>query len=128
MPVFSISTILIGRSLWVGSLVKPHLFALGFDSGLYRGEVDLSTEDGVDSIFRLLELPGGYIGVNGLSAGVGWQQLTDQPERAAQQRVRPRVGSRRERRRTTHSNWKPSTAHESLPEVPASARPLRRRP
>ncbi len=73
-------------------------------------------------------LPGGYIGVNGLSAGVGWQQLTEQPAHAAPQRVRPRVGSRRERRRTARSEWKPSTAHPGLPEVSASASPLRRRP
>ncbi|MGK4584827.1 hypothetical protein [Kitasatospora sp. HPMI-4] len=51
-------------------------------------------------------LPGGYIGVFDISAGTGWTQQTgsDTPAYAD----RPRVGSRRERRRLPRDQWLPS--------------------
>jgi hypothetical protein len=65
-------------------------------------------------------LPGGYIGYYDLAGG-GWQQLTarevmdarqmrTQDTRPAPYKSRPRVGSRRERRRTPKSQWSTSTA------------------
>jgi len=61
-------------------------------------------------IKKPLELrPGGYISFNDISSGVAWQQIE---ERAGESAVplRPRVGSRRERRRTSRTLWYRSTA------------------
>jgi len=109
-----------------GTTVSDFVFPSWFEPFWRPGTTQFDYKNQIKQPFELL--PGGYIGVNGLSAGVGWQQLTEQPAHAAPQRVRPRVGSRRERRRTARSEWKPSTAHPGLPEVSASASPLRRRP
>lgn len=63
-------------------------------------------------------LPGGYIGYYDLAGG-GWQQLTARAATDARQmrssdptpyEARPRVGSRRERRRTPKSQWLLSSA------------------
>ncbi len=65
-------------------------------------------------------LPGGYIGYFDLDGG-GWQQLTAREPSDARQmtarsagptpyKARPRVGSRRERRRTPKNQWLASTA------------------
>ncbi|MFI9363777.1 hypothetical protein ACIG5E_22390 [Kitasatospora sp. NPDC053057] len=51
-------------------------------------------------------LPGGYIGVFNVSAGTGWSQQTQNA--TADYVNRPRVGSRRERRRTPRDQWLPS--------------------
>ena len=109
-----------------GTTVSDFVFPSWFEPFWPPGTTQFDYKNQIKQPFELL--PGGYIGVNGLSPGVGWQQLTEQPAHAAPQRVRPRVGSRRERRRTARSQWKPSTAHPGLPGIPASARPLRRRP
>ncbi len=53
-------------------------------------------------------LSGGYIGVFDITAGTGWQQLTADPK--YNYFARPRVGSRRERRRTPREQWQPSDA------------------
>lgn len=73
----------------------------------------------VTAPFQLL--PGGYIGYFDLDGGRGWQQLTAREASDARsisaRRVgptpyaaRPRVGSRRERRRTPKGQWSTSTA------------------
>lgn len=91
-----------------------------------RGATQFDYRNQIKRPFELL--PGGYIGVYGVFAGTGWQQPTEQPAHAMQHRVRPRVGNRRERRRTARSDWWRSTAHASLADLPASAERLRRRP
>jgi hypothetical protein len=53
-------------------------------------------------------LPGGYIGVFDVTSGSGWQQLTADPK--YNYSARPRVGSRRERRRTPREQWQASDA------------------
>lgn len=60
----------------------------------------------IDRPFKLL--PGGYIGYYDLRYGNGWQQLT---ENHAQYhpKLRPPVGSRRERRRIRRRDWVAST-------------------
>jgi hypothetical protein len=58
-------------------------------------------------ISRPLELlRGGYIGYFDVTGGSGWQQLTDGAK--YDYRARPRVGSRRERRRTPREQWQVS--------------------
>ena len=55
--------------------------------------------------------PGGYIGINDIVDGVGWQQLVAAtPASEMMSLGRPRVGSRRERRRTSRDLWRFSTA------------------
>jgi hypothetical protein len=59
-------------------------------------------------IKRPLELlTGGYIGVFDVTSGTGWHQITAQGH-AQTQDMRPRVGSRRERRRTPRDQWQRS--------------------
>jgi hypothetical protein len=66
-------------------------------------------------------LPGGYIGYLDLQGGRGWQQLTTREVSDARSldarrmgpspySARPRVGSRRERRRTPKSQWSHSSS------------------
>jgi hypothetical protein len=51
-----------GDTLWVGSLVRPRLRAISLRTGLVERELSLNDEE-VDGIFRMIELPGGLIGV-----------------------------------------------------------------
>ncbi|MET8629538.1 hypothetical protein ABZW30_38375 [Kitasatospora sp. NPDC004669] len=51
-------------------------------------------------------LPGGYIGVFDVTAGIGWTQKT--ADERAEYRLRAHVGSRRERRRIPRDQWLPS--------------------
>jgi len=53
-------------------------------------------------------LPGGYIGVFDVTRGTGWHQLTA-AEGPVHYSMRPHVGSRRERRRTSRDEWLHST-------------------
>lgn len=53
-------------------------------------------------------LAGGYIGVFDITAGNGWQQVTADVK--YNYLARPRVGSRRERRRTPREHWQESDA------------------
>src|SRR5262245_26743764 len=73
----------------------------------------------VGSPFELL--PGGYIGYYAMDGGGGWQQLTAREAADARKisarasapapyTARPRVGSRRERRRTPKGQWLHSSA------------------
>ena len=62
---------------------------------------------------KLIEKPltllkGGYLQYLDLTGSAGWQQETAAKITA---RTRPRVGSRRERRRVGHSNWEVATAN-----------------
>lgn len=53
-------------------------------------------------------LPGGYLQYLDLTSTAGWQQVTAQKK--ALSRLRPRVGSRRERRRVSRDSWQRSVA------------------
>lgn len=53
-------------------------------------------------------LPGGYIGVYNISNGSGWQQITAK-EGPIEYRMRPKIGSRRDKRRIPRSQWMLST-------------------
>ena len=60
----------------------------------------------IEQPFQLLK--GGYIGIYDVTSGSGWQQITAQLG-PRHRRVRPPVGSRRERRRTPKHDWQRST-------------------
>lgn len=54
---------------------------------------------------------GGYIGVFDVTSGNGWTQITDEKMHA---RIRPDVGTRRERRRVLRAHWMKSIDHASI--------------
>jgi hypothetical protein len=60
--------------------------------------------------FHLLK--GGYIGVFDVASGTGWHQITAEGSPFEAQ-MRPRVGSRRERRRTLREHWLVSAPKEN---------------
>ena len=60
-----------------------------------------------------LELrPEGYMAFNDIIDGVGWQQI-DAKTRGRSTPLRPRLGSRRDRRRVRRDLWMRSTVHQS---------------
>ena len=75
-----------------------------FETFRKKGPFDFQKQ--IEEPFSLL--PGGYIGVYDIAAGTGWQQITKDLRKT--DRSRPRVGSRRERRRTPRNRWIASTA------------------
>jgi len=100
-------------------LVSDFVFPAWFESFWPAGATQFDFQKKIDKPFDLL--PGGYIGVFDVRAGTGWQQLTadapvdtasaaavvDALRRPAHYRydMRPRIGSRRERRRTPRDRW-----------------------
>ncbi len=56
-------------------------------------------------------LPGGYISALDPSNSTGWIMLTADRNKATLLDMRPRLGSRRQRRQIGHANWVRSTAH-----------------
>jgi len=102
-----------------GVLVSDFVYPAWFESFWSVGAAQFDQQKKIDKPFDLL--PGGYIGVFDVRAGTGWQQLTadvpvdvanagavvDALRRPATYRydMRPRIGSRRERRRTPRDRW-----------------------
>ncbi len=99
-----------------GTAVSDFVYPSWFESFWKPGATQFDRQNQIREPFELL--PGGYIGVYGVVAGTGWQQLTAELPTAGMHKVRPHVGSRRERRRTARSGWQQSDAHSSLAEVP----------
>ncbi len=89
-----------------GISVSDFVYPAWFESFRKDGPFDFKEQLG-----RPFELAaGGYIGIYRVTDGAGWQQLTARSE-DRHPRNRPRVGSRRERRRTPRSHWVKSTYH-----------------
>lgn len=88
-----------------GTLVSDFVYPSWFQAGARAG----TKFDHLGRVKAPLELlPGGYIGIFDLVGG-GWTQLHPAGAQLAYQ-DRPRVGSRRERRRTPRDQWLASTA------------------
>src|SRR5205807_2681637 len=90
-----------------GTLVSDFVYPAWFEPSRDPGSAKFDYANKVQAPFELL--PGGYIGVFDVTAGVGWQQITAQGS-APKYRMRPQVGSRRERRRTLRDQWLRSLA------------------
>jgi hypothetical protein len=87
--------------------VSDFVFPTWFDpTARDRGETKFDQQGQIKQPFELL--PGGYIGMMDLTSPQGWQQITAEGEPDDDPLQRPRVGSRRERRRTPLSAWKSS--------------------
>ncbi len=85
-----------------GTVVSDFVYPSWFESSRGEGSTQFDYGNQITKPFQLL--PGGYIGVFDVTSGTGWHQLT--PERAVYEyAMRPRVGSRRERRRTPRDQW-----------------------
>jgi hypothetical protein len=92
-------------------LVSDFVFPSWFEGFRAEGSTQF---DQTNNISEPLELvPGGYIGVFKVNDGTGWQQITAQktPTDATH---RGNVGSRRERRRTPHTQWVTSHTYKEI--------------
>jgi hypothetical protein len=96
--------------------VSDFVYPAWFESFRQRGSTQFDHRQHLRRPFELLS--GGYIGAFNVTAGSGWTQLVareaphsalaepDQLEEGPYDyRIRPHVGSRRERRRTTRDRW-----------------------
>ena len=83
-----------------GILVSDFVYPAWFESFRKSGsQFDFGGH--IKKPFQLLK--GGYIGVYDVKSGSGWTQITAEGKPVYS--ARPRVGSRRERRRTPRSQW-----------------------
>ncbi len=105
-----------------GTLVSDFVYPAWFESFWSTGATQFDHAKKITKPFELL--PGGYIGVFDVTSGTGWQQLSadtavnamdagvviDTLRRPRHYRydMRPRIGSRRERRRTPRDRWQQS--------------------
>ena len=85
-----------------GVTVSDFVHPTWFESFRSPGIVQFDQGKHITAPFQLL--PGGYIGALDIAAGTGWHQLTAEST-GARYAMRPRVGSRRERRRTPRNHW-----------------------
>lgn len=94
-----------------GVLVSDFVYPTWFESFRSAGSTQFDKQNQITQPLQLLA--GGYIGVFDVAAGTGWQQR--QPPGAALASLqRPRLGSRRERRRTLRQHWLRSQPQKDL--------------
>ncbi len=87
-------------------LVSDFVYPAWFESFRKPGSTQFDYQNKITKPFELL--PGGYIGTFDVQSGSGWHQITAQ-KTAPTFLMRPRLGSRRERRRTPRQEWLRST-------------------
>jgi len=92
-----------------GIRVSDFVYPAWFESFRKPGSTQFDHGKTIQKPFDLR--PGGYIGVFEVGSGSGWQQITAHRE-DLMYRMRPRVGSRRERRRTRRDHWLTSKPKE----------------
>ena len=95
-----------------GVTVSDFVYPAWFESFRAKGSTQFDYGKHITKPYDLL--PGGYIGVFDVGSGSGWTQITAQGV-AHEYRMRPRVGSRRERRRTPRDQWLRSNPAKSGP-------------
>ncbi len=89
------------------TLVSDFVHPTWFEDFRTSGSTRFDQGNRIRRPFELLK--GGHIGVFDIAAGTGWHQLTHEDSSPAFE-ARPRVGSRRERRRTPRDQWLRSMA------------------
>ncbi len=87
-------------------LVSDFVFPSWFEGFWSPGSTQFDFQNKITEPFQLLS--GGYIGYYDLKGGNGWQQQFAQGTKRTY-KMRPPVGSRRERRRTPRKDWLRST-------------------
>ena len=85
-------------------LVSDFVYPSWFESFRKSQSTVFDYQKHTTKAFELLK--GGYIGYFDVTGGSGWQQETK--DKRLDYRARPRVGSRRERRRTPRDQWQAS--------------------
>jgi hypothetical protein len=88
------------------TLVSDFGYPAWFETFLKPGSTQFDHGKHIQKPLALLA--GSYIGVFDVTRGTGWHQLTAEGS-PLHYRMRPHVGSRRERRRTPRDQWLPST-------------------
>jgi len=86
-----------------GVKVSDFVYRSWFQQFRRQGSVQFDFAKKITAPFQLLS--GGYIGVLDLKKGMGWTQLTADASKTTRLLSRAKVGSRRERRRTTRDLW-----------------------
>lgn len=84
------------------TLVSDFVFPSWFESFRPQGSTQFDYQKKVTRPFQLLS--GGYIGVFDVTGGTGWHQITARGA-PLNYRMRPRLGSRRDRRRIPRDEW-----------------------
>jgi hypothetical protein len=90
-----------------GTMVSDFVYPAWFEPSRQPGSAQFDYASQIQAPLQVL--PGGYIGVFDVTSGTGWHQITAQGS-ARTYSMRPRVGSRRERRRTPRDEWLRSEA------------------
>jgi hypothetical protein len=85
-----------------GVQVSDFVYPAWFESFRTAGSAQFDFQKQINAPLQLLT--GGYIGVFDVASGSGWQQIQAEKELTGAL-VRPRLGSRRERRRTLREHW-----------------------
>jgi hypothetical protein len=92
-----------------GILVSDFVYPSWFESFWQPNGTQFDYGNHIHSPFELV--PGGYIGAFDVKCGTGWHQVTP-PGQTFTYDMRPRLGSRREKRRTLRNHWVRSSAFE----------------
>ena len=85
-----------------GTLVSDFVFPAWFESFRKKGSTQFDYGKHITKPFDLIK--GGYIGLYDVKSGGGWRQITAEAG-SYKYEMRPRIGSRRERRRTPRDQW-----------------------
>ncbi len=85
-----------------GTTVSDFVFPAWFETFRQPNSTQFDYGNHIQQPLQLLD--GGYIGVFDVASGTGWHQKTP-PGSAFKFDMRPRLGSRRERRRTPRDQW-----------------------
>jgi len=93
-----------------GIMVSDFVYPSWFESFRQKGSTQFDYEKKIDNPFKLL--PGGYIGTFDVTAGTGWHQITADGK-PGRYDMRPRLGSRREKRRTPKNQWLKSKTYQT---------------
>jgi hypothetical protein len=89
------------------TLVSDFVYPAWFESFRKPKSTQFDYGKHIHKPFQLL--PGGYIGEFDVTSGSGWQPKFGEGGPYRYDKMRPRVGSRRERRRTPRDQWREST-------------------
>ena len=91
-----------------GIQVSDFVFPAWFEGFRGPGSTQFDQCKRINAPFELL--PGGYSLVLDVPSGLGWYQISVRAEpQTSTRKIRPSVGSRRERRMTPRNQWLPST-------------------